>query len=174
MSKTKNRKRARLLHQRKKERIKQASITEMIEKDRQMLIQNAEKFDVKVVDRSVAGNKEKISTVLLEMIKPMLATAKSNSEIKGMIFMGVLAWNCGIIKQNLGDEKLNEAINSFFNLENELEKMLLKELINYKCTEYVQYNDYIIDYQLSFGSNGSMGFSVITGGLFNAIKMLKK
>lgn len=163
MSKSDNIKRAKLLRQRKMEREKQALINDNLLLDQQLLREKAEKDNVKIVDRSKLGRKEKISTVLLEMIKPNLFTAQDEEDARGIVSMGVVAWNCGIIKQTLGEDKLKDAMKGFKSKDNSWERNLLNEYIGIKCNQYSQYNDFITDFQLSFERDGRMNFTVLTG-----------
>jgi hypothetical protein len=129
MSKSNNIKRAKLLRQRKKEKEKQTILNDNLLKDQQMLHEKAEKDNVKIIDRSLLGIKEKISTVLLEMIKPILFTAQDEKDARGIISMGVAAWNCGIIKQTLGEDKLNAAMKNFKSKETSEVRKSLDEFI---------------------------------------------
>lgn len=97
------------------------------------------------------------------MIKPILYTAKDEEDARGIVLMGVVAWNCGIIKEKQGEEKLKEAMKDFKGKENSEEKKLLDEYISKKCSQYSQYNDFITDIELSFDSDGKMNFSILTG-----------
>lgn len=162
MSKADNIKRAKILRQRKKEREKQTTMNGQLWKDQQVLREKAEKENMKVVDRSLFGRKEKISSILLEMIKPVLFTAQDEEDARGIVSMGVVAWNCGIIKQTMGDKKLKEAMKSFKANENNEEKKLLDRYIEIKCNQYHQYTDLITDFQVSFERDGRMNFSVMT------------
>jgi hypothetical protein len=162
MSKSKNIKRAKLLRKKKKEREKQALINGQLEKDKQILRNKATNNNVKIIDRKLLGKKEKISTVLLEMIKPVLYTAQDEEDARGIISMGIVAWNCGIIKQTMGEEKLQDAMKAFKSKENNDERKLLDEYISKKCNQYEQYNDFITDFQLSFERDGKMNLTVLT------------
>lgn len=163
MSKSDNIKRAKLLRQRKKEREKQAVLNNNLLKDQQLLRERAEKDNIKIVDRSILGRKEKISTVLLEMIKPVLFTSQDEEDARGIVSMGVVAWNCGVIKQTLGEDKLEDAMKAFKGNEDSWERNILNEYIEIKCNLYGQYNDFITDFQLSFEHDGRMNFTVLTG-----------
>lgn len=163
MSKADNIKRAKLLRQQKKEREKQTLLNKQLQKDQQILREKAEKENMKIIDRSLLGRKEKISTVLLEMIKPVLFTARDEEDVKGIVSLGVVAWNCGIIKQTMGEEKLRDALKEFKSRENSEERKLLYEYIKIKCNQYGQYNDIITDFQISFERDGKMNFTVLTG-----------
>jgi len=173
MSKSDNIKRAKLLRKRKKEREKQTLFNDNLHKDQQKLLEKAEKENKKVIDRSLLGRKEKISTVLLEMIKPVLFTAQDEEDARGIILMGVVAWNCGIIKQTLGEDKLKDAMKAFKSNENSNERKLLDEYIQIKCKQFGQYNDFITDFQISFERDGRMNFTVLTGVSDDIAKTLK-
>jgi|GEM_PF-1467279 len=163
MSKNGNKKRAKLLCQRKKEREQQALSDNILQKNKQILCEKAEKKNIKIIDRSLLGTQEKISAVLIEMIKPILFVAKDEEDARGMVSMGVVAWNCGIIKQTLGEEKLKLALKSFQSKKYSKEKNILDKFIEIKCTLYGGYNDFITDFQISFDHDGSMNFTVLTG-----------
>jgi len=163
MAKSDNIKRTKLLHKRKKEREKQMQLNEQLERDKQILQDKAAKDNVEIIDSRLLGRKEKISTILLEMIKPILFTAEDEEDARGIVSMGVVAWNCGIIKQTMGEEKLLDAMKAFKSREYPEERKLLEEYINIKCNQYGQYSDFITDFQLSFERDGRMNFTVLTG-----------
>ena len=163
MSKSDNIKRAKLLRKQKKEREKQTLLSDNLLKDQQILREKAKKENAEIIDRTFLGRKEKVSTVLLEMIKPVLYTAQDEEDARGIVSMGVVAWNCGIIKQTMGEEKLKDAMKSFKSKESSEEKKLLDEYIDIKCNQYSQYNDYITDFKISFERDGRMNFTVLTG-----------
>jgi len=163
MSKSDNIKRAKLLRKQKKEREKQTLLSDNLLKDQQILREKAKKENAEIIDRTFLGRKEKVSTVLLEMIKPVLYTAQDEEDARGIVSMGVVAWNCGIIKQTMGEEKLKDAMKSFKSKESSEEKKLLDEYIDIKCNQYSQYNDYITDFKISFEHDGRMNFTVLTG-----------
>ncbi|MHC1778224.1 MAG: hypothetical protein AB9834_22685 [Lentimicrobium sp.] len=162
MSKSDNIKRAKLLRQRKKEREKYMHGGEQLEKDRQILRDKAAINNLQIIDRNLLGLKEKISTVLLEMIKPILLTSQDEEDAKGIVTMGVVAWNCGIIKQTMGEEKLRDTMKAFKSNESSEDKKLLDEYINIKCNQYGKYNDFISNFQISFERDGRMNFTVLT------------
>lgn len=135
---------------------------EQLKKDRQILRDKAAIDKIQIIDRNLLGLKEKISTVLLEMIKPILLTSRDEEDAKGIITMGVVAWNCGIIKQTIGEEELREMMKAFKSDESSEEKRLLEEYINIKCNQYGKYNDFITDFQFSFERDGRMNLTVLT------------
>jgi hypothetical protein len=163
VSKSDNIKRAKLLRQRKRERDKGMKQTDQLEKDQKMLLGNAIELGYEIVDRSVLGRKEKISSLLLEMIYTLLIDAHDEEEVREIVSFGLVAWNCGIIKATLGDEELKKAMKSFKSLESLENKKLLEEYINIKCNKFYQYTDLIVDYRISFEKDGRLNFSVVTG-----------
>ncbi|MDP2422711.1 MAG: hypothetical protein U1C46_04800 [Bacteroidales bacterium] len=163
MSKSDNIKRAKLHRQRKKESGKHILLNEQLEKDKQILRDKAANDNIKIIDRKLFGRKEKISTVLLEMIKPILLTAQDEEDARGIVTMGVVAWNCGIIKQTKGEDKLRDSMKAFKSNEISEERKLLDEYISIKCNQYSEYHDFITDFQLSFERDGRMNFTVLTG-----------
>jgi hypothetical protein len=162
-SKTKNKKRAQMLRQKKREREQILALENQLERDKKRLRESAEKDGVKIIDRSVLGRKEKISTLLLDMIKPIIHEAYDEEDLKGIISMGVVAWNCGIIKTTTGDKELNKVLKSFKNQDNEENKKLLDEYIQIKCEKYGQYNDFITHFEISIEDDGMLNFTVLTG-----------
>lgn len=96
------------------------------------------------------------------MIKPILLTAQDEDDVRGIVTMGIAAWNCGIIKQTQGEEELQKTLRAFKVKKYSNERKLLEEYIKIKCTQYGQYNDFIADSQLSIEPNGGMNLSVYT------------
>jgi hypothetical protein len=163
MSKAGNKKRAKLLRQRKKERERQTLLNAAMQKDQEFLHEKVEKENIKIIDRALLGRKEKISSLLIEMIEPVLYTASDEEEARGIVSMGISAWNCGIIKQLFGEEKLEAALKKFKGKKYSEERQLLDEYIDIKCNKYSLYNDYITDFKISFEIDGSMNLTVLTG-----------
>lgn len=169
MARSKNIKRAKLLRQRKKEMEKgmekenYSIMNDKLEKDKQILRDKAARDHFTIIDRSISGRKEKISTVLLEMILPLLSTAQDEEDAKGIVSMGVAAWNCGIIKQTIGEEKLREVLKELQSDASQDQLNLFDEYISIKCNNYGQYNDFITDFRISFEKDGRMNFTVLTG-----------
>lgn len=97
------------------------------------------------------------------MIKPILSTAQDEEDAKGIVSMGVAAWNWGIIKQTMSQEKLQEILGEIKSKANSAEITLLYEYISMKCNQYGQYLDFITDFRLSFERDGRMNFTVLTG-----------
>jgi phosphoribosyl-ATP pyrophosphohydrolase len=91
VSKSDNIKRAKLLRQRKREREKGMKQADQLEKDQKMLLENAVEEGYEIVDRSVLGRKEKISSLLLEMIYPLLNDAYNEDEVLGIVSFGLVA-----------------------------------------------------------------------------------
>ncbi len=162
-SKTKNRKRAQKLRERKREKERLLTSETQLEKDKKLLIQSAEADGVKIVDRSILGKKEKISTLLLDMIKPVIHEAQDEEDLRGIISMGVVAWNCGIIKSTKGEKELNKVLKSFKSQDNIENKKLLDEYIQIKCEKFGQHNDFITNFEISIEDDGQLNFTVLTG-----------
>lgn len=99
---------------------------------------------------------------LLEMIKPVLLTAHDVETIKEFVSMGISAWNCGIIKQTLGEDQLKNIMKGFRAEEGSQERKLLNDYIQIKCNLYSQFTELITDYKISFSRNGKMSFTVMT------------
>jgi len=163
MSKSDNIKRAKLLRERKRERERGLKQTDQLKKDQQKLLENATKEGHKIVDRSVFGRKEKISSLLLEMIYPLFDDARNEEEVRGIVSFGLVAWNCGIIKATSGELELKKAMQGFKSQESIENRNLLEEYINIKCSKYQQYTELIVDYKISFEKDGRLNFSVVTG-----------
>jgi hypothetical protein len=144
------------------EREKLLISNDQLAKDQQKLMDAAKIQGINVVDRSVFGRKDKISTILLEMIYPIFYEAKDEEDVRGIVSMGVVAWNCGIIKATKGEKELFNMMNSFKRKVNPKEKKLLDEFIQLKCTKYSQYKEYITNFEISFENDGRLNFSVLT------------
>jgi hypothetical protein len=171
VSRSDNIKRAKLLRKKKKEREKQNQYDDQFEKDQQELIQRANEEGNKVYNRSELGKKEKISTLVLEMIFPLLKTAYDEKDTRGIISLGVAAWNAGIIKSTLGEKEMNNLLRSNkVNITKE-ELRLLEDYIDLKCNKYDQYKDFITDFKISFEKGGILNFTVLTGEPFNKKKL---
>lgn len=152
-----------MLRLKKKERDGLLRIEYQLEKDKQILKNVAEKDGMTIIDRAALGRKEKISTILLEMIKPLFYEAHDEQDVKGIVSMGVVAWNCGIIKETEGEAKLKKVMKSFKSQKNDDNRRLLDKYIQIKCSNYGQYNDFITHFEMSFEKDGQLNFTVLTG-----------
>ena len=161
-SKTKNRKRAQMLRAKKRKRELLSVAGDQLEKNKKRLREFAEKDGVKIIDRSALGMKEKISTLLLDMIKPLIYEAYGEEDLRGIISMGVVAWNCGIIKTTRGEKELNKILKTFKSQDNLENKKLLDEYIQIKCEKFGQYNDFITYFEISIEDDGQLNFTVLT------------
>jgi hypothetical protein len=169
-SKSKNRKRAQMLRKKKRDRERMLVAETQLEKDKKVLRESAQKDGVTIVDRSALGRKEKISSLLLDMIKPMIPMSKDEEDLRGIISMGVVAWNCGIIKSTRGEKELNKVLKSFKSQESQENKKLLDEYIQLKCEKYGQYNDFITNFEISIEDDGRLNFTVLTGVTDDIVK----
>ena len=150
MGKTKNRKRAKMLRQKKKEREKEEfskpdnSVISKIKKrlDKEL---NA---DVKFSYRKKTQGR-KISDVVSEMIKPLLDEADTFEEKQNIVGLGVMAWNLGVIKVNNGEKELKKELKV---LGKKIPKEIIKVLLEYskvKCEKYSEYKELIVDYEFT-------------------------
>lgn len=157
MSRTRNSKRAKALHQKKTANQKPIKKIESRIND----ISINESDGTVIIDRAMTGSKYKISQLVIEMVQPILDTANDREEIRGILSLGVVAWNCGILKEKAGEIELRKVLRKFNAREFSSERRLLDEFIDIKCTKYKVYSEFIIDYRLSMDS-GSFNFTVTT------------
>ncbi len=163
-----------MLRQKKKAREELLEMDSQIEKNKQLLKESAEKDGVKVIDRAALGSKEKISALLLEMVNPLFYEASDEEDVRGIVAMGVVAWNCGTIKATMGASELNKVMKSFKSSEYDYEKELLDKYIQIKCDMYGRYNDFITKFELSFEKGGRLNLTVLTGVTDEIAKTLNK
>lgn len=152
MGKTKNRKRAKMLRQRKKERenekfSKPDNSTYALSKIKRRLdkeFNSDVKFNYK---KKTKGRK--ISDVVSEMIQPLMEEARTFKEEQHIVGLGVMAWNLGVIKINNGEEEMQKAIKGFgIKLPKEIMDLLL-DYCEIKCEKYSEYNEFIVDYEFT-------------------------
>ena len=117
--------------------------------------------DIVVIDRAMIGSKYKVSALVLEMVQPMLVDANDPEEMREILSMGVVAWNCGILRDIGGEAALNEVFMKLKAGEYRYERKLLDEYIDIKCTKFKAYNEIIIGYELS-EDEGKLNFTVTT------------
>lgn len=145
MSKTKNRKRAKMMRLRKKQR-EALQKTELpgIKEIESRLNQQHKDIDVKLRN---ANPQIKISNVVLQMIAPLMKNANSFKEEKNIVGFGVMAWNLGIIKTYKGEDEMLDSLNGFgMELPNDYKNTLL-EYADKKCIEYPDFDQLIHDYE---------------------------
>lgn len=151
MGKSKNRKRSKILHQRKK--IKENEVKSK-EDNIHGLSQIKKRLD-KELNVDVKFNyknnpkRRKISDVVSEMIQPLLEDARSFKEEKSIVGMGIMAWNLGVIKKNNGEKEMQKALKGFVIM---IPKEIRDLLLNYsdiKCKNYSEYNELIVDYEFT-------------------------
>ncbi len=151
MGKSKNRKRSKILHKRKK--IKENEVKSN-EDNIHGLSQIKKRLD-KELNVDVKFNyknnpkRRKISDVVSEMIQPLLEDARSFKEEKNIVELGVMAWNLGVIKKNNGEKEMQKALKGFVIM---LPKEIKDLLLNYsdiKCKNYSEYNELIVDYEFT-------------------------
>lgn len=152
MGKAENRKRAKMLQQRKKERENEKSFksdinTPALSKMKKRLDKKLN-TDVKFTYKN-NSNGRKISDVVSEMIKPLMEEARTFEEEQKVVGLGTMAWNLGVIKKNKGEKEMQKALKG---LEIRLPKDIKNLLLDYceiKCKNYSEYNELIVDYELT-------------------------
>ncbi|MBW6534056.1 MAG: hypothetical protein K0B11_03535 [Mariniphaga sp.] len=114
----------------------------------------------KPVEIRINNAKVKISEVFSEMIDPLMENAESFKERQNIVGMGVVAWNLGIIKEKKGEEAMLESLGIYkMTVPYELKELIL-EYVEIKCTEYAQYDQFIVDYKLTRISDKAVNITV--------------
>ncbi|MEA3495630.1 MAG: hypothetical protein U9R42_06295 [Bacteroidota bacterium] len=94
-------------------------------------------------------NGRKISDVVSEMIQPLMEEARTFKEEQNIVGLGVMAWNLGVIKKKNGEKEMQKALKGFgMKLPKEIKSILL-EYSEVKCENYSEYNEFILDYELT-------------------------
>ena len=152
MGKAENRKRAKMMRLRKKEReLLQNTESLGIKEIKSRLSQNHKGKSVKLQN----GNPEvKISNVINEMIAPLTKKANSFQEEKELVDLGVMAWNLGIVKAYNGEDAMLKWVTQFGKeLSNDFKNILIT-YAEKKSTEYPDYDQFIHDHEFkSIGQN---------------------
>lgn len=144
-SKSRNRKHNRLAKIRKKEK------ESLNPGDQSQTIKNMEKrlkkYGIKEVREKQSSGK-KISSVVLDLLKPLLDEADSIKLERKIIQMGIIAWNLGVIKTYKGE-------NAMFTFMQEIKPSIpeevmdiLMEVVKRKCSKYKKYDQFIYDYKI--------------------------
>ena len=102
----------------------------------------------------------KISSVVSEMLQPLLKDTRTFDEEKNAIGLGVMAWNLGVIKTYKGEKEMFKALKEFkMQLPTQIVELLL-EYSNIKCKKYDNYNQLIVDYEFSKLNNHQNNLTV--------------
>lgn len=145
-SKTKNRKKAQIRRQQKKQR-EAIQSNEIVGKS---ALEKRLKQDYKDVGIQIRNNNNseiKISNLVLQLIAPLMNEAKSFDEESNIAGLGVMAWNLGIIKASKGENEMLKSLDSF-GMEIPLDyKNLLLKYAEKKCLDFPDYNNIIYDYE---------------------------
>ena len=152
MGKAENRKRAKRLRQRKKERENEKSpkldnSTPALSKIKKRLDKELN-ADVKFNYKNNSDGR-KISDVVSELVQPLLEEARSFKEEQFIVGLGVMAWNLGVIKKTKGEKEVKKTIKSFGKKFPQDVVNLLLEYSEIKCENYSEYNEFIIDYEFT-------------------------
>jgi len=89
------------------------------------------KYGVKEVREKQSSDKN-ISSVVLDLLKPLLDEADSIKLERKIIQMGIIAWNLGVIKTSIPEEVMD----------------MLMEVVKRKCSKYKKYDQFIYDYKI--------------------------
>jgi len=162
-SKSKNKKRNQILKQRKKERELLSRGDKPIGMNK---IQKRLKKFGNIELRNNRSNKRKISTVVSEMLQPLMEEAQSFNEERNIIGMGIIAWNLGVIKTYKGEEEMQKSLRELKpKIPNPLLE-ILAEYIEIKCDKYKQYDHFIYDYEFTrineYNNNLSVAYQSIS------------
>jgi hypothetical protein len=114
-----------------------------------------------VIDRALIGSEYKVSALVIEMVQPMLDDANDLEEIREILVMGIIAWNCGILRDTGLEAELSEVFRKLKAREYLYERKLLDEYIDIKCTKFKAYDDFIIGHEFSV-DEGKFKFTVTT------------
>ncbi len=152
MGKAKNRKRSKILHQRKKQR--EDEIISQENNSAYGLSQIKNRLDKELnVDVKFNYNNNpngrKISDVISEMIQPLMEEAKTFDEEQNIVGLGVMAWNLGVIKKNNGEKEMRKTLKGFSMTIPKQIKNLLLDYSEIKCENYSEYNELIVDYEFT-------------------------
>jgi len=145
-SRSRNRKRARLARQRKKEMTSPARTvqSESRKKIKSRLFRQHGKIEI----RENKPGEKKISAVVLKMLRPLLKEAATIEDEKRVVQMGIMAWNMGIIKTFKGEDALQESLQDIKTSIPEGTMDLLMQVVDWKCTRYSKYGQFIYDFEI--------------------------
>jgi hypothetical protein len=145
MAKTKNRKRAKLLHLRKRERDALQMAKSRSEKILENRLIKRDYIESLKLEQNMAPFK--ISELVLKLIQPLMDQATSFHEQQNVVGLGIMAWNLGTIKTCRGEDIMLESLDIAVNdIPDELKNELLK-YIDIKCEKYSAYNHIIHDFE---------------------------
>ena len=114
----------------------------------------------KIELKEIEPSEIKISSVILEMLKPLLDQANSIKDEKQIIQMGIIAWNLGVIKTYESEEAM---LSSIQDMRPRITEEILEKLMEYverKCSKYKKYDQFIYDYQIKRLPGPSLNLSV--------------
>lgn len=145
-SKTKNRKRAKKIRQRKKkqEKFQSEKIADHISM-KNRLKQQYNKVDVQIRDNNSA--EVKISNLVLQLVAPLMEQAKNFDEENNIAGLGVMAWNLGVIKASKGEKEMMKSLDNLGMALPRDYKMILLKFAEKKCIEYPDFDQIIYDFE---------------------------
>jgi hypothetical protein len=171
MSRSKNLKRAKALHQKKVLNRQGNKTTE--KRFNPFAPPKSDLSDVNlVIDREWIGGSYKVSRLVMDLVQPLLDEANDLEEVNTILSLGVLAWNSGIIRETSGEEALGLLLGHTATIDIPTRK-LLDNLIELKCTKYKDYIDFIVEFDFSTDDGGG-NFTVQTALNDKSIEDLSK
>jgi hypothetical protein len=159
MSRSKNLKRAKALHQKKV--LNRKGIKNSEHNSDQGALQEVFTDKRIIIDRALIGSEYKVSSLVMEMVQPLLDDANDLEELRNILLLAIVAWNYGILRDQGGEASLDKEFNKIKPGEQLFERKLLNEYIDIKCAKYKAYDEYIIGYKLT-ENEGKVKFTVTT------------
>jgi hypothetical protein len=160
MSRSKNLKRAKALHQKKV--LNRKGIKNSKHHSDQVALHEEDFTDKRIIiDRALICSEYKVSSLVMEMVQPLLDDANDLEELRNILLLAIVAWNYGILRDQGGEASLDKEFNKIKPGEQLFERKLLDKYIDIKCAKYKAYDEYIIGYKLT-ENEGKAKFTVTT------------
>lgn len=100
--------------------------------------------------KAVENTDKKYSELLIEFLTPFVLELDSLETYEDIIDFSTKAWNLGNMKQYFIEEEVDEPDEDIFKdfLEDDFYSKLLKKMIEYKISDFSEYTNFIIDFEL--------------------------
>jgi len=89
----------------------------------------------------------KYSNLLEQFMSPFMSEFKDYEFIEDILDFAINAWNFGNMKQILPNDE-NENIANYINEESDINVVLLNTMIDYKISNFKEYDNFIVDFEL--------------------------
>lgn len=109
-------------------------------------------------------HKHRVSDLVIDFLSEELATCKSEEEERGLIPMGIMAWNIASFDEKQREEQLQDLLQKVeekTGFADDLEEVM-RDLINKKITYYNKYKYFIISYDITSTPGGGLHLSVVS------------